>query len=309
MQGLVRMEELRQLTSLRYDKVMIFPHEISPKNTLSVLKEYNYLCTVNTGNVPFNSKPSLRFDFNMKPANMDYESFPSLDRIHVSSDLSVFSLFIDKPVILFGHVYGSVNIFKNGIGSFDNTAHNINQLETQVEWRSLGYIANNLHLEKINTDGTVSVNMFSNRLNLKNKYEVPKTFHIQKRETSNVTISEVLVDEKKVQYYIDNNYLKLTLFLPPLHTARINVKYSGIIPESISSGNNDLEIWLLRHGSEFRDKFLSAHRLSMPLVLLWENFGFRAFMLISLSFLVIFAASMFILLFLVIRIIKNHSKV
>jgi len=297
-QGIARMERLRQLTSLPYDKVMIFPHDISPANTLGVLKRYNFLCTVNRGNVPLGSEPSPWFDFNMRPVNMDYETFPSLDRRFVESDLYVFDLFIDKPAILFGHLYGTNNLFKDGIAAFDATANRINRLRTQVEWRSLGYIAKNLYLERVNSDGTVSVKMFSSQLNLKNKSKVARTFHIKKRESSNISISEVLVDGKAAEYSIENGHLNMTITLQALQTIKINVKYDGVLPADITLQKNDPKVWLLRHGSEFRDRFLSTKSFGIPLVLLWEKMGFQAFIFFVAAcvafFLVFILASVFL---------------
>ena len=47
-QSLARMERFRQLTSLNYDPVMVFPHSIAPQATLALLKQYNFLATANS---------------------------------------------------------------------------------------------------------------------------------------------------------------------------------------------------------------------------------------------------------------------
>ncbi len=296
-QALIRMERLNQLTSIPYDRVMVFPHAISPEGTLEVLKEYNFLCTVNSGNVPLGSKPMPRFDFNMRPANMDYAAFPSLDRRSTDSDLYVFDLFIDKPALLYGHVYGRKAIFRSGIGGFDPISKKINQIRTRLEWRSLGYIASHLHLEKLNRNGTVSVKMYCNRLHLSNNREVAKTFHILKKETSNVHISQVLVDGKVTEYSIENGYLSLTLKIEPMSTVEIAIIYDGDLPASITPHKADPKVWLLRHSSELRDTVLNTSRLGIPLVLLWEKVGFKIFVFSLLSCLALFLVFMVGLVF------------
>lgn len=279
-EALLRMQKLNQLTSIQYDKVMIFPHGIAPEMTLEILKKYNFLCTVNAGNVPLGSKPSPRYDLNMRPANMDYGAFPSLDRRHAASDLYIFDLFIDKPALLYGHLYSGNNLFKTGIGAFDTFADRINQLPTQLEWRSLGHIAKHLYLEKLNDDGTVSVKMFSNFLKLRNNRNIRTTFKIAKSETSNPHIAKVLVNGAPRKYSIKNGQLHLTLTIEPMQTAEIAVLYDHPLLTNKTPNKAGLKVWLLRHGSEIRDRYLSTNRFGSVVVLLWTNFGFKLFMVI-----------------------------
>lgn len=265
---------------MQYDKVMIFPHAIAPEMTLKILKKYDFLCTVNAGNVPLGSKPSLRYDFNMRPGNMDYGALPSLNRRPADSDLYVFDLFIDKPALLYGHVYGGENLFRNGIESFDATADRINQVPTRVEWRNLGYIARHLYLEKLNEDCTVSVKMYCNHLQLSNNRNVTTTFHIIKNETSDVPIAQVLVNGDPARYSMKTGQIHLSLTLKPMAAADVVITYDGDMPINRAPTKANLRVWMLRHVSELRDRYLSTNRFGNMVVLVWENLGFKLFMLI-----------------------------
>ena len=79
-QSLARMAKFQNLAGLSYDKVMVFPHGIAPARTLGLLKKYNFMATVNAGNVPLDSHEPADSLFWLRPVTMKFENFPSLKR-------------------------------------------------------------------------------------------------------------------------------------------------------------------------------------------------------------------------------------
>jgi hypothetical protein len=229
-EGLQRMIKHEELTGIPFDKIMIFPWGIAPQRTLELLKQLDYLGTVNAQNTPLGETTSLRWTFGMYPADLNYGSFPLLTRrrpgnyepFQPHTQPFIFDLFVDKPVLFYTHVH---ELFVEGIHAFNEVADETNNLYGEVEWRSLGYILRHLYLEKTNDDGSVDVQMYSNHLILANESEEEKTYHLTKLEHLNVPIAAVTVDGEKVPYHVENGSLKLVLNLAAHSTREIIVNY------------------------------------------------------------------------------------
>lgn len=215
-QGLSRMEEHQKLTGIPFDQIMIFPYGISPAPTFALLKKYNYLETINGEDVPLGTTRPTAWDYGMYQANMDYESFPSLFRRHPGTYLPfrpnlqpfLFDLFIGKPALFYSHADNN-ELFAGGMGAFDPVADQIAGLAVPVEWRSLGYIAKHLYLEKTNGDGSVDVKMYTNDLIISSLNYAGATYHITKQETLNVPIKRVTVNGQEFPYRVEQGLLEV----------------------------------------------------------------------------------------------------
>ena len=219
LEGLSRMEEHQRITGVPFDKVMVFPYGISPEQTLAVLKQNNYLATVNATDVPLDAKRSSRWDFRMLPANLDYGNFPTLLRREAGAyepfryDLQrfVYDLFFGKPALFFSH---TGHLFASGIDTFNPVADDINRFPGQVEWHSLGYIMKRLYLKRTNIDGSVDVKMFTNDLIVTPQQPGHNVYHITKEETLNVPISALTVNGQDFPYRIEKGALNLDVIGP-----------------------------------------------------------------------------------------------
>jgi hypothetical protein len=234
-EGLLRMVRHRELTGLPFGRVMIFPYGISPPETLEVLKEYNFMATVNGQDMPLGAEPSSDQDFDMRPANMDYESFPVIWRRSVSPlgtnpELgryirnAAFDLFIDKPALFYSHAYDD-ELFQTGIDTFSPLADAINGLTGDVEWASLGDIILHLSLQKQNDDGSVSVTMYANQLELANESNEPVTYHVSKEETLNVPIRRFLINGQDALYRVEDGMFQSDFIIPPESTVKLVIIY------------------------------------------------------------------------------------
>jgi hypothetical protein len=134
----------------------------------------------------------------------------------------VLDLFIDKPALFYS---GAGQLFSTGTHSFNTVADEINGLEGDVEWRSLGYIVKHLYLEKRNDDGSVDVRMYTNHLVLTNDSLGQQTYHISKAETLNVPIRSLTVNGRAFPYRVEGNNLELDLSVAPVSPVEIVVRY------------------------------------------------------------------------------------
>jgi hypothetical protein len=219
-QGLARMEKHEILTGIPFERIMIFPWGISPEPTLELLKKYNFLATVNAQELPLDVARPIDWDFGMYQSNMNFGNFPTLTRRHPGTyepfqpnlQPFVLDLFIDKPALFYSH---AGELFASGIDTFNPVADGINNLEGEVEWRSLGYIITHLYLEKAEDDGSISVMMYGNHVIITNKTSEEGLYHLTKEETLNVPISTVTVNGHEFPYHVEEGLLMLDV-LPHL---------------------------------------------------------------------------------------------
>jgi hypothetical protein len=230
LEGLERMERHEERSGIACDRVMVFPWGICPEPTLVLLKRDNFLATVNAQSIPLDAAHPAGWDHGMRPANMEYGNFAMLERRHPGTYQPfrprlrsfVLDLFIDKPALFYS---GAGQLFSTGTHSFNTVADEINGLEGDVEWRSLGYIVKHLYLEKRNDDGSVDVRMYTNHLVLTNDSLGQQTYHISKAETLNVPIRSLTVNGRAFPYRVEGNNLELDLSVAPVSPVEIVVRY------------------------------------------------------------------------------------
>jgi hypothetical protein len=230
LEGLTRMELHTWRSGVPYDRVMIFPQGVCPEPTLVLLKKHNYLATVNGQSIPLDADSPVSWDFGMRPANMEYGNFPMLVRRHPATyepfqpqlRRFIYDLFIDRPALFYSHVG---QLFRTGAHAFDSIADEVNGLEGNVEWQSLGYIVKHLCLEKENDDGSVAVRMYTPDLVFTNDSLAERTYHITKAETLNVPIGSLTVNGREFHYRVEDGLLSLDARVPPDTTVEIAIRY------------------------------------------------------------------------------------
>jgi hypothetical protein len=233
-EGLARMEMLRINTSLSYDRVMIFPYDISPEATLILLKNNNFLATVNNRDVPLDTSRPETWDYGMYPAIMDYGNFAVLTRRHPGTyqpftpniQPLIFDLFIGKPALMYSHVYGK-ELFAESINEFEPVADQLNQLTGGMQWLSLGSIVRRIHLEKVNDDGSVEVRMYAKDLILTNESGETRSYHISKEETLDIPIANLNVNDQLFLFDFQDGLLTLDVLVPAQVSMEICIEYGS----------------------------------------------------------------------------------
>jgi hypothetical protein len=231
-EGLMRMTKHRSSTNIPHDRVMVFPYGISPEPTLVLLKQYNFLATVNAQKLPLGATLPSDWDFGMYQANMHFGNFPTLTRRHPGSynpftpwlEPFYLDLFIDKPALFYSHPRDD-GLFGEGSGTFNVVAQQINSLPVEVEWRGLGYILKHLYLEKENDDESIDVKMYTNHLIVTNESGDARTYHIAKEENLNVPITSLIVNNHDFPYRVTGGFLTLDVRIPAGSSAEVVITY------------------------------------------------------------------------------------
>lgn len=229
LEGLERLEMLRDDFGIPYDKIMIFPG-MPPEATIGLLKQFNYLATLSTSNVPLGSSRPEYWDYGMYQAILDFENFPILSRRYVKGletagdDLQflLINLFIDKPALMYS---SAARLFNGKMDAFSGFADALNGFEGDLQWKSLGFIVRHLFLEKTNDDGGVEIKMYSSNLIVRNNSTEEREYHVIKEETLNFPISGVFVNGEEFPYSVVDDLLQMNFVAPASSEVEIEILY------------------------------------------------------------------------------------
>jgi hypothetical protein len=254
-QSLARMEQFHALTGLAYDRVMVFPHGIAPGKTLEALRDYSYLSTYNSTNIPEGSAGPTSLDSAMR-VTLSFAGLPSVNRFSIAGEVPGYFIaiqeFLDNPLLFYCHHQE----FSAGIGVFDPIADQVNRLEPDTYWRGLGEISKHLYLVKQRDDGDYDVFSFSNSITLENQSDRDAIFYIRKPGTDDEAPT-VMVDGHKQSFQLRDDYVDFHLPIPRGQSREIAIRYAAsaaAIPAGI--GSRSLRTHFLRASSEFRDDVL-----------------------------------------------------
>lgn len=223
-EGMARMQALSQSTGLPYAHTMIFPFNISPADTLTLLKKYNFQATINSQDYPLGGARAWTWNSYAYPAEMEYNDFAVIKRYGPDSEPFPLDLFVDKPVFMYEH---PPYFATRGAGAFDGVADSINALQGDVEWRSLDYIMKHLDMEKTDDDGSVEVQFYGNDLIVNNDAGSDKTYHLTREETLNVPIYSVTVDGAPAAYSVSSGIMQVDTVVPAHGSRELVITYGS----------------------------------------------------------------------------------
>jgi len=256
-QAISRIEKFREQTGLNYDPVFVFPHKISPEQTLGLLKKYNFIATFNGGNIPLESPDPIDPLFYFRSSSLQFANFPSVNRYGVTEyeePQIALDLFLGNPILFFEHII----LFAEGIDSFNKTAATVNRLQPDIKWAGLGEIARHLYTQRKLKDQSDEIQMLSSSIQLENKQEIPITYHVRKTETTDTFILKL--NGVSQPYEQQNSEVITTVHLPAHSSAQLDFSYPNdlnIKTEDVSKPN--FSINFLRWISDFRDITFSGN--------------------------------------------------
>jgi hypothetical protein len=261
-QSLARMEKFQALTGIPYDKVFVFPHNIGSERILEQLKTFNFDATVNSLSVPMDGARPASPLFTLRPVTLSFGDFPSVARYGAAmpnpGSFIAINEFLDNPIFFYGHH----DLFASGIGAFDRVADEVNQIEPDTHWRSLGDMAKHLYLVRLKDDANYDVFAFSSSLDLDNTSGQSSIFYIQKPESDASAIASVSVDGRPVSFQFAGGSLQLSVAIPAGESRKVLIRYKNDLDlASVSIARNSPRIYLLRKISDFRDITLSKYRV------------------------------------------------
>lgn len=303
-QALARMEKFSSLTGIPYERIMIFPHDISPANTLELLKKYNFMATINSPNVPLNAPKSEDPLFSIRPISMHYNTFASIKRHgphRKANDIAV-DLFLDNPVFFFAHQ----NFFGPGIDRFNETARTTNTIQPKVKWQSVGNILQHYYLEKLRGDGNYDIEVYSNDFVIKNNHTRNLKYYVFKKETFSLPIRKVLINGTLQSYTASNDRIQMVIPLKKGESKHVNIEYTNYFDTtSIEIERTGIRIYLLRMFSDFRDIYLSKTFLGRKFVdFYYESKLYEFGLILAIPALLL----VLIAIYMIYRLLKRQQK-
>ncbi len=259
-QGLARLEKFRELTGLNYDQVMVFPHNIAPEKTLALMKNYNFLATSNGGNIPLGTPAPTDPLFYFRNVSTQFANFPSLDRLEPSEYSAAniaLDLYLGNPLLFFEHIL----YFSDGLDAFNETAAYVNRLQADVQWASLGDIAQHLYLQRKVADNEYEVKALGRLLKFYNPSAETMTFTVFKEIIEGEHVSHIALNDmlQSYHYTAGNNYFTMAFSLPPKETRVLEIKYKNTLDLStVELTKHDPAINRLRWWSDVRDISVSG---------------------------------------------------
>lgn len=260
-QAVARMEKFQALTGIPYDRFMVFPHGVAPEATFVAMKNYDYLGTANSLDVPMDAAFPKDPAFLLRPFTLKYAQFLSLFRYSAEEgqiprvDLAVQS-FLGNPLLFYGHE----PMFARGTGVFNEFADFVNQLQPDTKWAGLGEIARHMYLLRKRNDGEFDVRMLSNEMQLENPSGAPIVFNVERQESSPLPSFTLTVDGAPSQSQVAGNLVRFRVVVPAGQSARAKIVYANdldLATQSVSKSN--LYAAALRYVSDFRDLYLSRY--------------------------------------------------
>jgi hypothetical protein len=223
-EGLGRLDSLTHETGLPFARSMVFPYNLSPRDTLVYLKQQNFQVTLNSTDVPLGMARTRVWDAHMYAAEMEYANFAVILRYNAGSAPYPFDLFLDRPAWLYEH--GGV-FQTHGIGWFSPIADAVNNLAGTVEWRSIDDITRRLYLEKNNDDGSVDVQFYGNTIVVANATGTAQTYHVRREENGNVPLLGAQVAGEPAAYSVANGWLTVEVVIPAGTEREVKLTYGS----------------------------------------------------------------------------------
>lgn len=293
-QGMARIKKFEQSSGLSVDPVMVFPHGISPNQTLELLKKYNFKATSNAGYVPLDTPfPNDPLFWLRRVTDRFGGGLASLDRAEpanlTEADIAV-DLFLDNPVLFVEHL----RFFSDSRAAFNSFAGQVNGLQPAVEWVGLGALAEHLYLMRREEGGAWWVHAFSPDIILSNPDGNERIVRVVKTDDGRVPVRQVLVNDQEVEFSrTAEGRIQIEVAIPPQQQRRIRIVFENdFVAEQESLGKPDLRINLLRDLSNIRDQYLIAGPLGALIDRFYYDsnlyqFGMKALLPIAVVLLLI----------------------
>ena len=257
-QAVARMEKFSQLTGVPYDKVMVFPHTTGPETTLAQLKNYGFLATAYSLDLPAGAAVPSDPLFYLRSYNQDFADLLGLNRYYAENTVPSATLAIDaflgNPIMFYGHE----SLFNEGSGSFNRLADEVNSLQPDTRWCSLGCIAQHAYLVRTRDDGNVDAELFSSNVVLENQTSADRTFFVKKAETFAPPIEQLTVGGRQQSFTRSDAFLTFNVVVPAGKSEEVRIQYRNDWNVSETSvAKKGTRVAILRNVSDFRDMTLS----------------------------------------------------
>jgi peptidoglycan/xylan/chitin deacetylase (PgdA/CDA1 family) len=251
-----RMEVHRDLTSVPYDRVMVFPQGVFSEVALRLLQANNFTAAVNSHPNPHRGLTRLRLVEYVQPAITGYGGAPLFLRKYVhelSTFDAAFSLFFGQPVLIVEHHA----IFKDP-DRVTQLVSRINSLVPDIQWSSLQTTIESAFLTRGPSDN-VEVLTYAGRARVANPTLHASRCSIVKPVHGDLPIRDVLLNDTPLTEWVaTDGRLRASFDVQPGTRPVCSLTYRN--DHGLSAPPRywrSLRVTLRRRASELRDNYLS----------------------------------------------------
>jgi hypothetical protein len=256
--GLSWMTKHRELTSVGFDDVMVFPQGHFSTVAMKALQSCGYLAAVNSTGIPVDGEEgSVQVRDLLDVAITRFSGFPLFLR-HYPDDVVglALDLFLGKPVLLVEHH----NYFKDGYGSLAATVRMLRKMEPRLAWTNLATICSRASWTRRLESGEVLVRFYTDRFQLHNDTNDSRCYllHQQGGESS----VSVKVNDAPVDRTMAGDLPVVRVELGAGRSANVEVcrqrePAASVLPRRALVWR--AKVSARRHLSEFRDNYVDKH--------------------------------------------------
>jgi hypothetical protein len=256
-----RMKAHEEMTSLRCDRVMVFPQGNFSIEAMRVLRSHNFYAAVNTVPYPMGQEARLTIGELAQPAVLRYEGFPLFLRRPCRKTQKhdvAFNAFFGRPLLIVEHH----EIFRRP-ESLLEVAAGINAVVPEVHWSNLTTVVSNSFLTRRESDGTFRVRPYSASVQVSNNSSLFKRYSIEwKAFCDRASLDQILEDETPyTEFEIDEVGVRVAAELPPHSTRRFSVAHRNVFATVKNLGLGwHAQAFIRRRLSEVRDNYLSKNQ-------------------------------------------------
>jgi hypothetical protein len=255
-----RMDSLVEITSLPYDRIMVFPQGVFSPETGRALKLNGFVAAVNTEVAPWqNDGNETKIRDLWDIAIMKYGTFPIFTRRYLSAGIEnfAFDAILGKPCLIAAHH----DVFKGHGRVLADFVEKVNALNWNLCWRPLGEALDHSFRFLSRGDETIIIRMFSESLVVENPTARPREVLFLKEESDLECVGAIMANQNPVDFNCDDGHLRFRIQLAPKETVRVRVTYfeNQNITADFENGGVAYKVrtGLRRYLSEFRDNYVS----------------------------------------------------
>ncbi|MGZ3612334.1 MAG: hypothetical protein ACXU9X_00455 [Thermodesulfobacteriota bacterium] len=264
-QAIVRMAEFTRLTAIPASKVMIFPHNIAPQETLLALKQSNFLATINSRILPLGNRGPIDTDAMLEPVTLKYFGIPVIQRFNPRVDRSIINilLFLQKPLLFYTHQ----DYFHKNMGAFNEVAQYVNERTgNRVRWVNLKEVCESLYMERLRADGGYDIRMMARSISVKNPTTTTVSYHVKESLSGSENIEKLIINGDTFCINVESELSKPKALRSGERT-EIELVYKQPPDQTkVSIERTGFRNYLIRLLSEVRDRYLSTSSVGRKVI-------------------------------------------
>jgi hypothetical protein len=223
-----RMESLDRRSSLKHDRIMIFPQGAFSAAVGRVLKLNGFVAAVNTEIAPSaGSANETEIADLWNIAMTKYGTFPIFTRRYREHGIEnfAFDVLLGKPCLIVGHHQEFKNHGRNLVEFVDR----LNSLACKLVWRSLGDVVSHSVRVRRELYGTALFQIYGNQVHVENPSDQRRTIEFLKEEEDPDLVQAVMVNQENTAWDFQGKFLRLRVDVPARGSAKVQTVYSDTL--------------------------------------------------------------------------------